>query len=66
MQIILDGMLFSIEELSPQRGEILRSGNRRTVPVRNLSNSSLDLALKGQDCAEQPVQILRTASNTFL
>ncbi len=44
------------EELLPERKEILRSGNGRTVPVRSLSENSLDPALKDRTKAELPVQ----------
>ncbi|PIS01999.1 MAG: hypothetical protein COT85_07605 [Chlamydiae bacterium CG10_big_fil_rev_8_21_14_0_10_42_34] len=45
-----------LEELLPQRVEILRSGDGRQVPCRNLPDSSLNSALKDRDYAELPVQ----------
>ena len=47
-----------IEELSPKRGEILRSGNGRQILCRRLSDSPLDPVLKNRDKPKLPVQIL--------
>ena len=45
-----------IEELSPKRGEILRSGDGRQILCRRLSDSPLDPVLKNRTQAELPVQ----------
>lgn len=39
----------NIEELPPERKELLHSGNGRQVPCCNLKDSSLDLRMKDRD-----------------